>query len=280
MSITNDYVTCTLRSLSPAPLRVLARAAAERWGADPVLAPDRAGFSERTKMLRRETLVDRLDAAWADERELDDLWLYLERPDVDLVGDMRFVADVGDTSDQNLQFSFAADRVDDLGPVVDLAADLFVAIDGYYGSIDTVSTGAHRFELAREGGARGAVPRLAAGDSSTYRFEHVLDGPWWVNLYGPAFVTRWGDAMVDELGVERRRLANGGVLVMTAEAPVAVDPSIDDLLGHPHQRRLVEQLGADMFLHETGTAEFPAAGLHVPSRADHRSAAVTSRDQG
>lgn len=275
-----DYLSCTIRSLSPAGIRRLAPPVAQRWGRDEVLAPDRAGFSERTKLLRSGSLVDRLEEAWADARELDDLWLYVERPELELIGDLRCFEQLdehGGSQDHSVQFSLALHHAQDLPAIVDLAADLFVAIDGYFGSIDTVSMGSHQFVLASDGGRRGEVPRLEAGDMTTFRFEHLVDGPWWVNLYGPAFVARWGDAVVDQLGTARRRLANGGVLVMTAPDPVPVDPSVTSLLGHPHQQLLAQQVGADTFLHETGSNVLPPAGQFVPSRADHVAAAVRYR---
>lgn len=263
-----DYLSCTIRSLSPAPLQTLARAVARRWGDDPSLAPDRAGFSERTKLLRASSLVDRLEEAWAHGRELDDLWLYVERPEIELIGDVRCFGTLDDTQSHTVQFSLPVEHVRDLMAIVDLAADLFVAIDGFYGSIDTVSMGDQQFVLASDGGRRGEVPRLEADDITTYRFEHLVDGPWWVNLYGPAFVARWGDA-VDRLGASRQRLANGGIMVMTAPEPVPVDPSVTTLLGYPHQHLLVRHLGPDMFLHGTGSTALPDAGRFVPSRAEH-----------
>jgi len=183
---------------------------------------------------------------------------------------------VTSSSDHTLNLSLAADAGVPLPAIVDLACDLFVAIDGFWGYVDTVSFADQQFVLASEGSRRGVVPTLAPADTTTWRFDHHVDGPWWVNLFGPAFVERWGE-LVDELGVDRRRLDNGGVLVMTAERPVAVDPSVSTLLGYAHQRSLADQVGAAVFRHETGSTDLGPAGASVPTRTEHVAAAQRYR---
>lgn len=266
-------MTCEINSVSPAALQVLAAAVAERWGTDRWFAPSRAGFSERTKKLAPgETLRDRLAQAWASGRETHDLWLYMEQDAVDLVGDLRCFDALPEHDHHTIEFSFDATSGVPLDAAVDLACDLFVAIDGYRGHMDTVAFGQHQVALAFDGAARGAVPRVEADDSTTWRFDHHIDGPFWVNLFGPAFVERWGER-VDDLGFSTRRLDNGGVMVMAAERPVEVDPNVTTLLGYPHQRSLADQLGAHMFRHETGSTELGPPGAAVPTRSEHIAAA-------
>lgn len=273
-----DYVAEPLvfeaMSVSSRPLLGLGRAVAGVWDGAGDLAPDRAGFSERTKKLGAETLVGRLEAAWSDGREVDDLWLYMERPERSLSADLRLFDKLVFPTTHSAGYSIALSRVDgQWDELADLACRVFVAIDGFVGSIDSGEQHRHQKYLLADAADRGRI-WLPPFDRRQYSLhERVLDGIWWLNLYGPAYVERFGRGAFEHSGVVTRWLDNGGVMVQTTDQPVARDDAITSMIGYPHQQPLVDALGADVFYHET--TDEPEPGEQVPTLEDHRRAAGT-----
>ena len=94
--------------------------------------------------------------------------------------------------------------------------------------------------------------------------RHSLRDVYWLNIYGPAFVERFGDRL-EPLGIRRERTDNGGMVVWAADTPFLYDESMSSHRDYPWKRHFYDVLGEDAFVH-LGQG---STGL-VPSPADHR----------
>jgi hypothetical protein len=112
-----------------------------------------------------------------------------------------------------------------------------------------------------EAGRRGEpAPR----EPGPFTDRHSLRDVYWLNIYGPAIVERFGDRL-DGLGVRREPTDNGGLVVWAAETPFLYDESVASHRDYPWKQAFYEALGADAFVH-VGQG---STGL-VPGPADHR----------
>jgi hypothetical protein len=97
-------------------------------------------------------------------------------------------------------------------------------------------------------------------------WDRWVEDVWWITLFGPAYIERWGLETVERLGVARRRLANGGIAIWAAGTPP--DPQASGTIaGYPHKRSFYDALGLETFIHEG--LEIPEPGARVPTLADH-----------
>ncbi len=85
-----------------------------------------------------------------------------------------------------------------------------------------------------------------------------------INVYGPAFVERFG-ARLDGLGVRQDRLRNGGIVIWATELPDVYDEAIASHRDYPWKQPFYEALGPGAFLD-------PRRGSDgsVPTWDDHR----------
>lgn len=259
-------------SVSPSPPAVLARRVAAVLDAAGDLRPDRGGRSARTRQLGAGGMGGLVEELGAQ----DDLWLVFERREVGLWGDVRLYADTRLATAPQIHavtFRLPLDRVLDqpalLERALGLLAEVFTAVGGFFGMADTAAMLRRRMDLRTAATERGAmwVPRW--DDPTFVIWDRWVEDVWWVNLYGPAYVERWGRAVFDRMGVATRDLAGGGVLVRSAEEPP--DPfGSATLSGFPHKQASYAVLGAGTFVHES--LEVPERGVLVPTLHEHAEA--------
>jgi hypothetical protein len=94
--------------------------------------------------------------------------------------------------------------------------------------------------------------------------RHSLRDVYWLNIFGPAFVERFGDRL-ETIGIRHERTDNGGIVVWAAETPFLYDESMASHRDYPWKQEFYDALGTDAFVH-VGQA---STGL-VPGPADHR----------
>ena len=102
-----------------------------------------------------------------------------------------------------------------------LFADLADLVDPYLGWVTTRAAQLQRlrFEASRRLSDPSPPTRAMGRDPHVYH-EVCVEDVFWVQAYGPAFLHRWGGPdVLDGLGVEQRRLRNGGVVVRLTETP-------------------------------------------------------------
>lgn len=273
-----EPLACDIRSVSGVGALELAAAVGEVLDAAGSLAPDRAGFSERTRPLGSAGLASFLRESV--ESVIDDLWITFEQRDIGLWGDMVVLEDVlltSNPSPHHVSFGLPAIRVlgdaEMLEALMLLVAEVFVAVDGFYGSVTTGAMngrlGTLRNTATNEG--RMWIPRFS--DPMFLVHDRWVENVWWVNLFGPAYVERWGREVFDRMGVRRKDLDNGGVMVWSAGMPP--DPySADSITGYAHKKSFYEALGTETFVHES--LDMPEPGELVPTLFEHRRAAKRS----
>lgn len=276
----DDTLFFELVSVSPVPMMDLARRAATVLDGAGDLAPDRGGYSERTRLLDAGGLRGMVAAA-SEKRQRKGLWVIFERRALELWGDLRFFADTALATaprSQHAGFWLPAQRAladtELLESAINLGCDLFVALDAFYGRIDTGAMRRRRLELRSQAADRGEmwIPRW--DDPTFVIWDRWIEDVWWITLFGPAYVERWGLDRMERLGVARRRLANGGIAIWSTALPPDPQDS-DSIAGYPHKRSFYDVLGVDTFIHES--LEIPERGVRVPLLREHARAPVVGR---
>lgn len=274
-----DVVFGEVESVSPASMSDLAGAIAAVLDGSGPLTPTLGGFSDPMKTLGEQGISGLLTKAPIDETR-EDLWVLFGQPETGMFGDMLIHRDTHLTDTPRthnvglgLPVHSVVDDAETAEAVISLAADLFVAIDGFYGKLDT---GAMRrrimaiHSMAADEGRRWIPPW---DDQMFTIWDRWLEDVWWINLFGPAYVERWGRMAIDRLGVRQVDLPNGGVMIWSAERPP--DPSESDTItGYAHKQSFYETLGVDTFIHES--LEVPSPGERVPTLLEHQRASASS----
>ena len=144
------------------------------------------------------------------------------------------------------------------GELVVRLADAYGAAYGFAGDLRMAAQQRRDFLRAAADGTGTASPPTAFTDRFALRDVH------WINVYGPAFVERFG-ARLDALGVRRDRLRNGGVVIWAVELPDVYDEAIASHRDYPWKQPFYDALGPGAFLD-------PVRGSDgsVPTRDDHR----------
>ena len=137
-------------------------------------------------------------------------------------------------------------------------ADAFGAAYGFAGDERMARQQRRDFLRAAADGTGTARPPTAFTDQFAIRDVH------WLNVYGPAFVERFG-ARLDGLGVRQDRLHNGGVVIWATELPDVYDEGVASHRDYPWKQPFYEALGPGAFID-------PVRGSDgsVPTRDDHR----------
>lgn len=241
------------------------------------LAPDRGGYSSRTRLLGAGGLQGLLAGATSKHMR-NGIWTVFERRHKALWGDLRFYPDTRldndpRTHDTGFRLTLPRERSGDdlLERATSLICDLFVAVGGFYGRADTVAMRTRRLNYRTEAADRGAmwIPRW--NDPTFVIWDRWVEDVWWINLFGRAYVERWGLESVERMGARSRRLANGGVAVWSSDTPP--DPqAARTISGYPHKQRFYQALGLATFIHES--LEIPQPGARVPTLREHAGASV------
>jgi hypothetical protein len=142
----------------------------------------------------------------------------------------------------------------------ELVVHLADAVDAAYGfATHSRMPGQQRVELLR--GPERGLP--AVRPPTAYTDQFALRDVYWLNVFGPAFVERFGDRL-DSLGVRRDRLSNGGLVVWATPTPFVYDESLS-YLDYPWKQPFYQALGREAFVHP-----LMGSGGVVPGPDDHR----------
>ncbi len=144
------------------------------------------------------------------------------------------------------------------GELVVRLADAFGAAYGFAGELRMAAQQRRDFLRAAADGTGTASPPTAFTDRFALRDVH------WINVYGPAFVERFG-ARLDGLGVRQDRMRNGGVVIWAAELPDLYDEAIASHRDYAWKQPFYAALGAGAFLDPIRGSDGSA-----PTRDDHR----------
>ena len=137
-------------------------------------------------------------------------------------------------------------------------ADAFGAAYGFAGDSRMAIQQRRDFLRAAADGTGTARPPTAFTDRFALRDVH------WLNVYGPAFVERFG-ARLDGLGVRQDRLRNGGVVIWATELPDLYDEAIASHRDYQWKQPFYDAMGSGAFID-------PVRGSDgsVPTWDDHR----------
>ena len=245
----------------PGKLAAIGRA----FDGDPPLRPERMDTRDpiRTKVDSAEAYLAGIEATSPRPRRI----AFQRRATPEFVGDV----DVRDEPPEGLpaprRLWFSTGQLDWLddpahsGALGELVVRLAGAFDAAYGfATHSKMPWQQRMEFM-DAARRG---ELAPPEPGPFTDRHSLRDVYWLNVYGPAIVERFGDRLA-RLGVRREPTDNGGVVVWAAETPLLYDEAIGSHRDYPWKQAFYEALGADAFVH-VGQG---STGL-VPAPADHR----------
>ncbi|WP_153505303.1 hypothetical protein [Cumulibacter manganitolerans] len=159
----------------------------------------------------------------------------------------------------------------DLGELLARLAEAIEASYGFLAQVEHVHQQRGRF-LADRVGRHGPSP--AGGAPPAWRpppfqaLEMHLPDVFWVQVFGPAFVARWGADRLERAGARRRVLSHGGYVVWATEEPPPFDEGAATPEAYAWKHSVYEAIGAQPFLRaDRGWNGF---GEHVPLMTEHR----------
>ena len=164
----------------------------------------------------------------------------------------------------------------DPAELVDLLVDLAEATGAFYGHVASQSHLAQlRGPFAHARRARHG-PSPSGGQPPSWTpppfqiLEAQLPDVFWVQVFGPAFVAKWGEDTLERAGVRRRRLGHGGFVVWASDEPPAYDEHAATPEAYAWKRAMYDAIGPEPFTRsDRGWNEF---GVHVPFMTEHASA--------
>lgn len=261
-----------LMSVSPAPMHLLAGNIAGVLDSSADFAPDRGG--PRDPMRRLTQGLSGIVSAEL-EKDSEELWVLFEQSESPgFNGDFTVHPPGRHLFTHNLDAGLGLGQIEDplrRTAFVDLAARLFVAMDGFYGSVKTTSMIGHALALKHDAVERGALAVPDWSDLDFQIWDRWIQDVWWVNFFGPAYVARWGRSAFENLGMRRRELDNGGMMVWASEEPPVHDDDMKLISDYPHKQSFYAELGLETFIHES--LEIPEPGQRVPTLEEHADAA-------
>ena len=272
----DELAVMDLLSVSRAPMDLLTSNLAGVLDAAGDFAPDRGG--PRDPMGRLPQGLGGVVSAEL-EKDSDDVWvLFGQSQPPGLSGDFTVHRPGRHLYKHDLSASMSVAQIEDPSrrtAFVDLAARLFVAMDGFYGSVKTTYLIGHASALKYDAVERGTIAVPDWSDLDFQIWDRWIEDVWWVNLLGPAYVARWGRAVFENLGVRRRDLDNGGMMVWASEEPPVRDDDMKLISEYPHKQSFYAELGLETFIHES--LEVPEAGQRVPTLEEYAEAAPGPR---
>lgn len=163
----------------------------------------------------------------------------------------------------------------------DVLGELAEAVDAFYGFVASRS---HLAQLRGQFGSeqrRRHGPSPSGGQPPTWQpppfqaLEVALPDVFWVQVFGPAFVSHWGEDRLVAAGSRRRRLRNGGYAVWAIDVPPEHDAAVESPEDYGWKASLYDTIGPEPFLrHDQGWNEF---GQHVPLMTQHAAEGVGGR---
>lgn len=197
----------------------------------------------------------------ADDERAEYLW-------VQLVGDPTAGHPPRQARPTHLELGTGADAEE----VVALFVDLAETVDPYFGFVTTRATALQERGFAAARRRRDpSPPTRAMGQAPHVYHEVCVPDVYWVQVYGPAYLARWGEGVLEGVGVDRRRLRNGGVVVRATEAPI-FHPRAAAPEDHAWKQRVYEAVGPERFARED--QPWGDYGQRVPLLKEHAEAAV------
>ena len=105
----------------------------------------------------------------------------------------------------------------------------------------------------------------------------ALPDVFWVQVFGPAFVSHWGEGRLVAGGSRRRRLRNGGYVVWATDEPSEHDAVVESPEDYGWKASLYDTIGPEPFVrHDRGWNEF---GQRVPLMTQHAAEVVRGRQR-
>lgn len=232
---------------------------------DPALRPERADTSDPIR-----SQVEAFEAYLADIEMSSPRPGYVgfqRHTTPEYVGDVDVADEARDPSRGPRRLWFATGEIDWLEDPShatafgELVIRLASAFDAAYGfATHSKMPWQQRVEFI-EAGRRGD---LAPGEPGLFSDSHSLRDVYWLNVFGPAFVERFGNRL-DSLGVRRDPTHNGGLVVWATDTPFLYDETLDSHRDYPWKQSFCNAVGPDAFVWLGQTS----VGL-VPSPAHHR----------
>ncbi len=263
-------LTVDLYSFATPPDRAALAALGGAFDADPALRPDR--------MDTRDPIRVRIESATAYLTQLAETSplprraAFQRRATPQYVGDAELTVDPrAEDHPRRLWCSVGGAWLERPGNAVafgELVVRLADAYDAAYGFATDVRMPIQQrrdFLRARATGLPVSSPPTMFSD----RFS--LRDVYWINVYGPAIVERFGSRL-DGLGVRQDRLGNGGMVIWVAESPFLHDEQIASHRDYPWKQAFYEALSPDAYLHPDRQTD---GG--VPNWDDHRRHASAPR---
>ncbi len=99
--------------------------------------------------------------------------------------------------------------------------------------------------------------------------RHVPD-VFWVQVFGPAYVAKWGEHRVVQAGVRRERLSNGGYVVWACDEPPPFQDDATQPQDYAWKSSLYDAIGRRPFA--ASSPGWSLFGEQVPFMTEHRDA--------
>lgn len=100
--------------------------------------------------------------------------------------------------------------------------------------------------------------------------ERYVPDVFWVQVFGPAYVTKWGEHRVMDAGVRRQRLSNGGYVVWACEEPPPFQEDAAQPQDYPWKSSVYDAIGREPFA--ASSPGWSLFGERVPFMTEHRDA--------
>ena len=256
-------ITVDLSSFAAPPDRAALAALGAAFDADPRLRPERMDTGDPIRV-RIESATSWLSGL-ADRDRLPQHAVFQRRSAPLLVGDaqLTFYEEAPEIP-RRLWYGGGGTWLERPGNAIafgELVVRLADAFDAAFG----FATDSRMPIQQRRDFLRAIKEGLAVAESpSAFSDRWALRDVYWLNVYGPAFVERFGSRL-DGLGVRQDRLRNGGIVIWVAESPYLYDEGIASHRDYPWKQPFYEALGPGAFINP-----IRASDGSVPTWNDHR----------
>lgn len=218
-----DHLMAELFSMAPALRPECGRLLGEVWARHARFMPSRIGKGDPPRTRVRD-LPSQLEELVARQVGDVDARLMFASPDRDEYPYFRLVADPlrGHPPRQPWPTHLEWDAVCGPEEMVALFVDVAELVDPYFGFLTTQAHNWQELRFASRRADRDPDPsaRAAMEGGGPHSYHEVcVPDVFWVQVYGPAYLNRWGADALDGVGVRQHRLTNGGLVVWTTDTP-------------------------------------------------------------